>query len=126
MVLNNRTFQWSGFPNIHPSVTIVHFGKCQRRVIKLLMNCPSLMEPFQPEQIIQESEKEPIFGDNKTRASKRTIKSTPTNAEVLRQLWETSKNRDHDDLVFAADGEPPKPQSITGAGRQVVKKPPSL
>jgi integrase len=60
--------------------------------------------------------------DNKTKTSKRTIKSTPTNAEVLRQLWENSKNRDHDDLVFAVDGEPPKPQSITRAWQAGCKK----
>jgi len=60
--------------------------------------------------------------DNKTKSSKRTIKSTPTNAEVLRQLWENSKNRDHDDLVFAVDGEPPKPQSITRAWQAGCKK----
>jgi integrase len=60
--------------------------------------------------------------DNKTKASKRTIKSTPTKAKVLRQLWENSKNRDHDDLVFAVDGEPPKPQSITRAWQTGCKK----
>jgi integrase len=60
--------------------------------------------------------------DNKTRGSKRTIKLTPTNADVLTQLWETSKNRGKDDSVFAIDGQPPRPQSITRAWQTGCKK----
>jgi integrase len=60
--------------------------------------------------------------DNKTKGSKRTIKLTPTNEEVLNQLWETSKNRGKDDSVFAINGQPPRPQSITRAWQTGCKK----
>ena len=62
------------------------------------------------------------FADVKSKSSKRTIELTPTNTEVLKQLWESSKNRGRDDFVFAINGEPPRPQSITRAWQAGCKK----
>jgi integrase len=62
------------------------------------------------------------FADVKSHSSNRTIELTPTNAEVLKQLWERSAKPGKEDLIFAIKGEPPRPQTITRAWQAGCKK----
>jgi integrase len=62
------------------------------------------------------------FADVKSKSSKRTIELTPTNADVLKQLWENSIKQGRDDFVFSINSEPPRPQSITRAWQAGCKK----
>jgi integrase len=62
------------------------------------------------------------FADVKSKSSKRTIELTPTTIDVLKQHWENSKKQGRDDLVFAVEGKPLRPNTITRAWQAGCQK----